>query len=344
MTKNIRPNGEAVRRYILENIDDAGIAARTAQHFSITRQAANRHIHKLTEERALIATGHTRNRTYKIAALEEWMRGYDIAPGLAEDVVWTNDILPQLSALPENVLNIWHFAFTEMFNNAIDHSSGTRIIVTVARTAVDTQISILDDGVGIFTKIQRAMNLLDERHAILELSKGKLTTDPAKHTGWGIFFTSRMLENFDLMSGAVYFSHEFGSDEDWILERPSYVQGTKVFMKLGNHAARTTKQIFDKFRAPNTFGFQKTIVPVKLAQYGNDQLISRSQAKRVLARVELFDTVLFDFCDVPIIGQAFADEIFRVFALEHPTIKLVPMRASTAIRAVIAGVRKYGGT
>jgi RNA polymerase sigma-70 factor (ECF subfamily) len=44
------------------------------------------------------------------------------------------------------------------------------------------------------------MHLLDERHAILELSKDQLTTDPARHTGDGIFFTSRMFDSFDLQT------------------------------------------------------------------------------------------------------------------------------------------------
>jgi len=34
-----------------------------------------------------------------------------------------------------------------------------------------------DDGIGIFRKIHDELGLLDERHAILELAKGKLTTD-----------------------------------------------------------------------------------------------------------------------------------------------------------------------
>ena len=320
MTRNIRAGGEAIRRYILNNIDREGIAAHTAEHFGITRQAANYHLHKLTEEKALVPTGNTRGRSYKLAALKSWSFVYPITPELAEDVVWTRAIHPLISTLPENVLNIWNFGFTKIFNNAIDHSGGTTIFVTVSKTAIDTQISIMDNGVGIFVKIQKAFNLLDERHALLELSKGMLTTDPVKHSGWGIFFTSRMMENFDILSGKVYFSHEFRSDEDWILERPPSIEGTMAFMKLDNHTARTTKKIFDKFKGNDSFGFKKTIVPVKLAQYGNDQLVSRSQAKRVLARVELFDTILFDFTDVQTIGHAFADEIFRVFAQAHPSI------------------------
>ena len=116
-------------------------------------------------------------------------------------------------------LEIWHYAFTEMVNNAIDHSGGSTIRVHIKRTAADTQIFVRDNGVGIFKKIQSALGLLDERHAILELSKGKLTTDPDRHTGQGIFFTSRMVDSFDLFSGGVYFNHEFGDDKDWIFEQ-----------------------------------------------------------------------------------------------------------------------------
>ena len=65
-----------------------------------------------------------------------------------------------LGKLPQNVMDIWHYCFTEMFNNAMDHSGGSEIIVKVARTAADTQLLLMDNGVGIFKKIQKALNLL----------------------------------------------------------------------------------------------------------------------------------------------------------------------------------------
>jgi STAS-like domain of unknown function (DUF4325) len=80
-------------------------------------------------------------------------------------------------------------------------------------------------------------------------------------------------------------------------------------------------------------------VPVKLAQYGNDKLISRSQAKRVVARLDLFRTILFDFAGVPTIGQAFADEIFRVFAQEHPGIEIFPIHANSEVIRMIERVK-----
>ena len=199
---------------------------------------------------------------------------------------------------------------------------------------------VSDNGYGIFKKIQSAMGLLDERHAILELSKGKLTTDPTRHTGEGIFFSSRMFDVFDILSGGVYFSHKFGDAEDWIAERSSASGGTWVWMRLNNHTARTTKKIFDQFSSGDDYGFTKTVVPVRMAKYGEDKLISRSQARRLLARVELFRTVLFDFSEVESIGQAFADEIFRVFALRHPSIELLAIRTNSATKRMIARAKQ----
>lgn len=202
---------------------------------------------------------------------------------------------------------------------------------------------IADDGVGIFKKIQTELNLLDERHAVLELSKGKLTTDPARHTGEGIFFTSRMFDSFDILSGGVYFTHQYGQAEDWILERELPGSGTAVWMKLHNHTSRTLKKVFDQYSSgPDEYRFNRTVVPANLARYGDDQLISRSQAKRLLARVELFQAVVFDFKDVPTIWQAFADEIFRVFALEHPDIELIPINANSEVKRMIARAQVRG--
>jgi len=63
--------------------------------------------------------------------------------------------------------------------------------------------------------------------------------------------------------------------------------------------------------------------------------MSRSQAKRVVTRVEKFKTVMFDFTGIETIGQAFADEIFRVFANSHPEIELYPINANPDVQAMI---------
>jgi hypothetical protein len=110
-------------------------------------------------------------------------------------------------------------------------------------------------------------------------------------------------------------------------------------MSLDNHTARTTKKIFDQFSSPDTYGFTRTVVPVRLAKYGNDELVSRSAAKRLLERVDRFKTVVFDFADVESIGQAFADEIFRVFAQRHLEMELLAVNTTEEVRQMIARAR-----
>jgi anti-sigma regulatory factor (Ser/Thr protein kinase) len=132
---------------------------------------------------------------------------FPIEPGLEEDHVWSGSVLPVLEGLARNDLEIWQYCVTEMVNNALDHSDGSSVTVLVGRDLSNTRVQVIDDGVGIFRKIKAAFNLSDETQAILELSKGKLTTDPNRHSGQGIFFTSRMLDEFSILSRGAYFSH-----------------------------------------------------------------------------------------------------------------------------------------
>ncbi len=275
-----------------------------------------------------------------MAAREVLTRSYAIAPGLAENLVWRKDVSELFGHLPRNVFDIWEYGFTEMFNNAIDHSEGANIEITVWKTATDTQVAISDDGVGIFAKLKKEMGLEDERHAILELKKGKLTTDRKNHTGEGIFFTSRMVDQFDIQSGGVWFSHEIGRSYDWVMDqawtvKPISVKGTKVYLEVASHTSRTKAKVIDEFSVNSQFGFRRTIVPVKLAQYDNDQLVSRSQAKRLLVRVERFAEAYFDFTGVKEIGRPFADQIFRVFQNEHPEMVLQAKYANADVQNVI---------
>lgn len=258
--------------------------------------------------------------------------------GLAEDRVWSLDVAPLLAGLPRNVIDICHHGVTEMINNAIDHSEGRSLQVFVDRTDERVTLVIADDGVGIFRKITRALDLPDERLALLELSKGKLTTDPTKHSGEGIFFTSRMFDVFTIESGGLMFDHDDAESRDVLAEidLSDATVGTAVVMEIVSHSARTLKEIFDQFSSgPDDYTFAKTIVPVRLARVGDENLVSRSQAKRLLQRVDRFSTVILDFEAVTTIGQAFADEVFRVFANEHPAIELIAIRAVPEVQQMI---------
>lgn len=335
----LRRKSEEIREYILGIVEkDPKMAViLTMQKFNITRQAVHQHINHLIKQGVLfrIRSGH-----YELSPLEEWSTTISVSDNPHEDVVWRNEIAPRIGNLPDNAIDVWSYGFTEMYNNVVDHSDSATAIISIKKNAYTTEMMLLDYGIGIFYKIQKALNLLDERHAVLELTKGKLTTDPTSHSGEGIFFTSRMFDTFEILSGDVFLSHKYGDDEDWILESRRHSSGTCIFMKLKNNTSRTKSEIFKKFTSGEDINFSKTIVPVRLAQYGDEKLISRSQAKRLLERVDRFKTVLLDFTEVKSIGQAFADEVFRVFINQHPQIEIVPINTNNDVSGMIKRVQQ----
>ena len=305
-----------------------------SEHFGISRQAAQKHVKKLVEEGLLIMSGTTNAAKYKLALMADKSKLFEISPELTEDVVWRSFVRPELDEIPHNVLSVCQYGFTEMLNNVIDHSEGSNVLVSLQRSAHHVELTIKDNGIGIFRKIRRDFGLDDERHAILELSKGKLTSDPSRHSGEGIFFTSRMFDRFAILSGKQYFSHTIEHD-DWLVDVEEDGQGTTVFMEIRLNSKRTTKEVFEEYATIDHPGFYKTHVPVALAQYGDENMVSRSQAKRVLARVEKFTEVVLDFKGVTEVGQAFVDEIFRVFAQIHPEVHLFYVNANESIEWMI---------
>jgi hypothetical protein len=225
-----------------------------------------------------------------------------------------------------------------MINNVVDHSTGGRLIIQYTSTAASIEIVIIDNGVGIFNKIQEILGLEDSIHVILELSKGKLTTDPKHHTGEGIFFTSRMFDNFAILSGNLFFIHT-EPDDDWLIEKQDELfSGTCVRLRINPTSNRTTQEVFDRYTTGDDYGFTRTHIPVTLARYGDENLISRSQAKRLLARFDRFKEIVLDFRDVEIIGQSFADEIFRVFGNNHPHVHITYVGANEQVEKMIRRV------
>jgi anti-sigma regulatory factor (Ser/Thr protein kinase) len=249
-------------------------------------------------------------------------------------MAWLHDFAPLLE-LPKNVMGIVEHGFTEMVNNANDHSLGSYVTAAVRIKEGRVALMVMDNGIGIFAKISNALALPDPRLAILELSKGKFTTDPTKHSGEGIFFTSRMFDHFDIEANDLRYDHDVREQHDWLVEIPQPATGTVLYMSIPTNSSRTKKEVFDNFSGGDDYGFHKTVVPVRLAKIGNENLVSRSQAKRLVARFEGFRTVLLDFAEVDEIGQAFADEIFRVFTTSHPNTDLVPVNAIPEVQQMI---------
>ena len=330
---NIDKNSIRRRALVLISMDDRGVGTRLASEFGLSRQVANGYLQALVREGFIEAEGTTRARVYRIKTLAEAERCY-AREGLEEDLVWRELISPLVAELAANVRDIWHYASTEMINNAIDHSGAADVEVGVLKNALYTEVLVADEGEGIFLKIQRALRLHDPREAILELAKGKLTTAPQQHSGEGIFFTSRVMDMFEIESHRLRFNHAPRA-ADLIAEQKVDTPGTRVRLRLDNDSPRQMNVVFDEFTDSEEYTFDKTVVPLRLAQHEGEKLVSRSQAKRVAHRFERFKRVELDFTGVAEIGQAFADEMFRVFAAAHPGIRITPINTSRAVAQMI---------
>lgn len=312
----------ALLRAVAEHPKD--LVRMVAAQLGLSRSRVSQQVQGLVAEGYLAKAGSTRP-TYALGPNRRFLRRYP-CDRLEEDRVWSADLLPLLGGLPRNVLDIAHHGVTEMVNNAVDHSGSEGVTVAMHCGEEHLSLAVLDSGVGIFRKIAQALALPDERLALLELAKGKLTTDPARHSGEGIFFTSRIFDRFQIHSGELVFDHDDRQEKDLLAEFDEVPprQGTAVVMSIARQSERQLRAVFDAYSSgPEDYDFTKTIVPVRLAKVGDENLVSRSQAKRLLQRVERFRCVVLDFAEVASIGQAFADQIFRVFANEHPEVELI---------------------
>jgi len=340
---NNKEKGIKTRTQILRDVvhHPSDISNHIAKIFSITPQAVYSHLSRLEKEDRLHSTGRGKGKQYFLGNV----RNYDILlplnKELSEDDIWRKHFSFIFEGLPENIIDICHYGFTEMVNNAIDHSDGTLINMSIDRDKDKITIYLQDNGEGIFKRIKRLCNLANEKQAIMELAKGKLTTDPDNHTGEGIFFTSRVFDKFEIDSFGLNFSHDDNLYYDVLLDSNLEFNWTStlILMKIKIDSKRLIKDIFDEYTFDETnigtSQFNKTVIPVKLAQYGNEKLVSRSQAKRLLTSVDKFHYIIFDFKDVLSIGQAFADEIFRVYANKNDKLILLPTNMSEDVEKMI---------
>jgi biotin operon repressor/anti-sigma regulatory factor (Ser/Thr protein kinase) len=293
-----------------------------ADYLGVSRQAVNKHLKALIQKGKVIKEGTTRGAVYKIAGKikpPKRLRKKYLLENLEEDKVFKEvELLLNLrKSLRQNVYDIMSYAFTEVLNNAIEHSQSKNCEVVVALDQYTCNFTIRDNGIGIFYSIYTKFNLPDEASAIGELIKGKTTTMKERHSGEGVFFISKSGDDIVFRSHKVNLIFDNIKRDVFVQER-KFQKGTEVAFSISRASKRELEKIFKKY-APEEFdyNFEKTRVFVKLFQ---EEYISRSEAKRMLSGLDKFKEIILDFKGVKTIGQGFVDEIFRVFQRQHPDI------------------------
>ena len=318
-------------------VTTADIVGRT----KLSRAYVHRSLKVLVDEGVIVLMGKANQARYvlsskKSTSITKPLRVHRILlnKDLAEDMV-----LKQIKAesaifhgVAKNVSGMVDYAFTEMLNNAIEHSLSEKIDVVIMKTTTEIRFTVTDHGVGIFNNIRDTKHLKTIMEAIQDLLKGKETTAPDAHSGEGIFFTSKVADVLSMKS----FEKKLVFDnvgQDVFIKDVQPVKGTRVDFVLALDSPKKLSDIFNQY-TDDSFQFSKTGVKVKL-YHQNVEYISRSQARRILAGLEKFKTIEIDFKDMKTIGQAFADEIFRVWQAGHKDVRFIIQNANENVMLMI---------
>lgn len=283
---------------------------------AMSRQALRRHLTPLMDAGVVRRVGKGRATRYERVADPDHfsvVRAYAPA-GLDEAQVCETFITELGRRLPRVLENSFKYAFTEMVNNAIDHADASKIEVVVEEFRPSAlAITVRDDGIGLFERLRSAQDLPSHHAALEELSKGKLTTMPARHSGEGIFFTSKVANYFVAEANGMAWIVD-NRRADQAVAPSEVIAGTRIQVELDAESPNDLEQIFNEYTSEHAF--DRTRIRVQLFDIG-PSFVSRSEAKRVMRGLERFREVVLDFRGVAMVGQAFADECFRVWPSEH---------------------------
>lgn len=308
-----------------------------ARRLDLPPATASRLLRRLVELQWLQRGGSPRRPVWQPGAMRQVVRRYDLA-GLHEDRPWAEDFLPCFR-LPDAVAQMAQHAFTELLNNAIEHSGGTAVTVSMRQTPQQLQLLVSDNGRGIFDAIGETFQITDPAQAMLELAKGKLSTRPDGHNGRGLFFTARLADIIDLHANAQAFQQRDWQREQWFRVRPACREGSAVYVAFNLDTERRLDAVLRRYSLDGAgYGFDRTVVPLRLATGPQCALASRAQARRVALRLQRFRRVELDFEGLAEVGHGFADELLRVFAHQHPDVDLVPVNMAPRVAAMVDSV------
>lgn len=319
---------QAILKYLLEKIDqgEKSVSKHVAETFGITQNTIHSYINELVKEGIIqrLQRGRYELVSTTFSCTLKRSEGH-----LDSDTyAYTVCLKERMKAFPQNIQDIWAYAFSEMTNNVMDHSHAEHLHIRILQNHLKTVACLADDGIGIFRKIKEhfALESLDE--AICELFKGKLTTDAANHSGEGIFFSSKLMDHFFILSdGKIFTSNKY--DDSYIADLAAQnPKGTLVVMELSNFSHKTSAEIFRQYENDNG-DFTKTRIPLK--NIFDSSPVSRSQAKRIYNRLDGFHEIILDFDEIEWMGQGFAHQLFVVFQREHPSIQLSPIHMNEAV-------------
>ena len=237
-----RSRTRTIQSFIIEHVDDdpRGIARRVAQAYGISRQAANRHLDSLVDAGVLDQAGQTRARAYALRRMATLSRELRVTPVLNPVRLWDDHVMPILAGDRAKLRESCRAFFREAVDNAVAHAGASWITFEVVTNAREVEISVRDDGRGVFETLAAKLVSGSAREAA-ETFVAQARASSTNGAGATLVVLARDLDHFSMASSEVAVEFDRPSDS-WSIVSADAAPGTRVACRLTRITPRERSQ------------------------------------------------------------------------------------------------------
>lgn len=235
----------SIQHFIVDHVDvdPKGIARRVAQAYGISRQAANRHLDALVTAGVLDQAGQTRARAYALRRIASLAREFRVTPVLNAERVWEEHAVPLLAGDRAMIRDACRGTFKELVENSIAHAGAQWISFELATTAREIELTVADDGRGIFVTLAEKLRMGTPREAAEEFVR-RARMRSMDSPGARLVLLARGVERFTLTSSGISCEFDAGSDTWTVREEARVSPGTTAtctMRRVPSRAARDSR-------------------------------------------------------------------------------------------------------
>ncbi|MES2072266.1 MAG: hypothetical protein V4488_18055 [Pseudomonadota bacterium] len=200
-----------------------------AAHFGVGRTAAATLIARLVEDGYLLRSGAANSPVFAAGKRRLLVDSYSL-PVADPKAMWEQEFAPFLH-LSDEVAAAARVGFVSVVHNANRHARASGLYVVVEQSARQLEISLSDNGVGIFQKIAQKIKSKDLGLAVAALAAGQAANAVKRRATADILSLAAAFDELTVEANGLRFPAP-KKKKNAALEDEMAVPGTSVFMKL----------------------------------------------------------------------------------------------------------------
>ncbi|MFZ6645862.1 hypothetical protein ACO0LO_09105 [Undibacterium sp. TJN25] len=206
------------------------LAQALAEHFHVGRTAASTVIARLVEEAYLSRSGAANSPVFASGKRRLLVDSYSL-PGVDAKAMWDREFAPFLS-LPEEVAATARDGFISVVHNASRHAKASGLYVVVEQTPRYLEMTISDNGIGVFKKIAQKIKTKELALAVEAVAEGRAASAVKRRATSDIYSLASMFDEFLVEANGVQFPAPKRKKKLSLEDDGTAEPGTSVFMKL----------------------------------------------------------------------------------------------------------------